>query len=62
MNSELKTQLDEYRLELEQELKDLKEERKTLVTKVSNGENLTRKENRRNQKLASLISEIEIKK
>lgn len=59
MDSELKTKIEEYRKNLESELKKLKNERQKLVNLVSEGKKLSKAENKRNQELAELISKIE---
>lgn len=50
-----------YRENLEELLKNLKEERQGILEKVANGESLTMKENKRNKKLAEQIKGIESK-
>lgn len=58
MNTETQEKIENYRKELEAKLAETKAERKTLITKLSNGESLSRKENKRNQELAKLEDEL----
>ena len=59
MSSELIIKAEEYRKALQAELKNLKEERKVLVSKVGNGEKLSAKENLRNKEISELINDVE---
>lgn len=57
MSSELTKKLEKYRKSIEAEIIELKKEREELINKISEGDALTWKENKRNQKLAKLIKE-----
>ena len=61
MNSELLKKLTDYRTNLEKQLGELKTERQAIIDKVNAGQKLSMKENKRNQKIATLISDIEEK-
>ena len=58
MNNELKEKMRKYKEELERKLQEYKEERKELISKFNDGD-ISRKENKRNKKLAELIKEVE---
>lgn len=61
MNAETIKKIEEYKTQLTTKLKEAQDERKALVDKVSKGESLSRKENKRNQELAELIAELQKK-
>jgi len=61
MNAETIKKIEEYKTQLTTKLKEAQDERKALVDKVSKGESLSRKENKRNQQLAEIIAELQKK-
>lgn len=61
MNAETTKKIEEYKTQLTTKLKEAQDERKALVDKVSKGESLSRKENKRNQQLAEIIAELKKK-
>jgi len=61
MNAETIKKIEEYKTQLTTKLKEAQDERKALVDKVSKGESLSRKENKRNQQLAEIIAELQNK-